>query len=108
MPGWVAPSQKSEPLEDRAVTKALGVIDQRGIVTVGSFQVGAKAVRNMLNTAAQGRIVQYIDDDGSARPDPIQMAAPRPRIRYRSTSPMTTSMEPMIAGTSASKQFRAT
>ena len=59
----VAPFRKeAKPLEHGAVAELIAIFDQLLIVAVCAFEVHIEAIRDMLNAAAERRVVEHVDD----------------------------------------------
>src|ERR1700691_4789993 len=54
--------QKSESLEDGAIAETRHVLDELLVVAIVASQVGGKAIRYMLDAAADRGVIQHVDD----------------------------------------------
>ena len=54
--------EKAEPLENRTVAKPVAISQQGFIIALAVRKVDGEAIRNMLDTAAKGRVIEHVDD----------------------------------------------
>ena len=54
--------QKAEALEDSTISKPIGVLDQLCIAAIGPPEIGIQAIRNLLDAAANGWVIEHVDN----------------------------------------------
>jgi len=54
--------KETKPLKYRAISEPVTVGGKFEIISVGALQIGAQAVRDLLNAPAEGWIIEHVDD----------------------------------------------
>ena len=54
--------EEAEPLEHGAIAELIAIGDQLLVIAVGALEIGLEAIRDLLNAAAKGGIVEHVDN----------------------------------------------